>query len=160
MDRKERICSYQLGRRRLLAMAGSTLMALGVGGRVDSEASTPTPTATPAPSAAGTTEASPVGSPVASPVESGPIFDSTIRSLKFLPPEIAIEAGTTVVWTNNDVVTHTVTHKVKVTDQLFASPYLTPGERFSFTFEKPGTYPVYCIPHPFMTQSVVVTEKS
>ena len=51
-----------------------------------------------------------------------------MQSLKFIPPEIDIKVGTTVVWTNEDVVAHTVTHKVKVEDQLFASPLLAPGQ--------------------------------
>ena len=90
----------------------------------------------------------------------GPVFESTIHSFQFLPPEIDIEVGTTVVWTNNDVVAHTVTLRASGKDQLFSSPYLTPGQTFSYTFDKPGTYPIFCMPHPFMTQTVVVTEKS
>lgn len=82
-----------------------------------------------------------------------------MQSLKFIPPEIDIEAGTTVVWTNEDVVAHTVTHKVNVEDQLFASPFISPGQSFSYTFDKPGTYPIYCLPHPFMMQTVVVAAK-
>ncbi len=81
-----------------------------------------------------------------------------MQSLKFIPDEIDIKAGTTVIWTNEDVVAHTVTHRVKVEDQLFASPLLAPGDTFSYTFDKAGTYPFYCMPHPFMTGSVVVSE--
>ena len=54
-------------------------------------------------------------------------------------------------------VAHTVTHKVKVEDQLFSSPFLAPGDTFSYTFEKPGKYPIFCLPHPFMSQTVVVS---
>lgn len=137
-------CQYvQIDRRRLLALGVSALVgSLGL-----HRSAAHDPTATPA------------ASPAASPVASGPTFVSTIVSLKFTPPEIDIEAGTTVIWENRDVVSHTVTHKAKVEDQLFASPYIEPGKSFSFTFEKPGTYPVFCIPHPFMSQTVVVTEK-
>jgi amicyanin len=86
-------------------------------------------------------------------------IESPTQGLKFLPPEIHIEAGTTVLWVNQDVVAHNVTHKVKLEDQLFDSPYLETGESFSFTFDEPGTYPVYCLPHPFMTQTVLVSKK-
>ena len=154
MDRKSSPNAFRLHRRALLASA-SAVVALGPGRRIDAQDETPAP----ASSAAGQSEASPVGSPAASPVVPGPVFESPIKGLKFLPPEIEITAGTTVTWINQDVVAHTATHKVKLEDQLFNSPYLTTGESFSFTFEKPGTYPVYCLPHPFMTQTVVVSER-
>jgi len=153
MHRQTSLLTHRFGRRAFLA-AAAALTALGLGHRSDAHEKTPTP----AMSAAGKPEATPVGSPIASPVVTGPIFEAPIRSLKFLPPEIDIEVGTTVVWINEDVIAHTVTHRVKPGDQLFASPYLVPGERFSYTFAKPGAYPVYCLPHPFMTQTVVVSE--
>ena len=154
MDRESSLLAYRLDRRALLATA-TALVALGPGRRTGAHDETPTP----ASSAAGNAEASPVGSPAASPVVAGPVFESPIHGLKFLPPEIDIEAGTTVLWVNQDVVAHNVTHKVKLEDQLFDSPFLATGERFSFTFDKPGVYPVYCLPHPFMTQTVVVSKK-
>lgn len=155
MDRQSTLVAHRFGRRALLA--GTLACAtLGIAHRAVAQDSTPTPTS----SAPREAEASPVGSPVASPVATSPVFESTIESLKYLPPEIDIEAGTTVIWINKDVVAHTVTHKVAPKNQLFASPYLKTGERFSYTFETPGTYLVFCIPHPFMGQTVVVSEKS
>lgn len=147
----------QVDRRRVLALGMSALAASLFGQQAAAHNATATPT--PTSSAPGAKTATPAASPAASPVASGSTFVATIASLKFNPPEIDIEAGTTVIWENKDVVSHTVTHKVKVEDQLFASPYIEPGQSFSFTFEKPGVYPVYCIPHPFMSQTVVVTEK-
>ena len=155
MDREPSLVTRRSNRRAFLAAMGA-LSALGLSRTTEAHDTTPTP----APSAAGTPETAPQGTPIASPVVTGPVFESTIAALKYLPPEITIEAGTTVVWINNDVVAHTVTHKVKPEDQLFASPYLKTGEQFSYTFDKPGTYPVFCIPHPFMSQTVVVSEKS
>jgi len=154
MDRESSLLAYRMNRRALLASA-TALAAFGPGVRASAHDKSPTPAA----SAAGKAEVSPVGSPAASPVITDPVFESLIQGLKFLPPEIHIEVGTTVVWTNEDVVAHTVTHKVKAEDQLFASPFLTTGQTFSYTFEEPGTYPIYCLPHPFMTQTVVVSEK-
>ena len=158
MDRDIDNRTAPIGRRELLAAAAAVLATLAIGIRGNAHDKTPTPPETPRTDAPGKTGASLAGSPTASPVATGPMFESTIQSLKYLPPEIDIEAGTTVVWTNEDVVAHTVTHKVKVEDQLFASPMLAPGDQFSFTFEKPGTYPVYCLPHPFMSQTVKVSE--
>lgn len=152
MDSRTSHLGRRLNRRGFLSVAGAILAAPAFGGSV--AAATPTPAA----SAAGVAEATPLASPAASPIAIGPVFESTMESLKFLPPEIEITAGTTVVWTNKDVVPHTVTHKVKVEDQLFASPFLLPGETFSHAFDTPGAYPVYCLPHPFMTQTVIVSD--
>ena len=103
--------------------------------------------------------ASPVASPRAN--EPGPVFEASMESLKFVPAEIEDRSrDDPVTWTNNDTVTHTVgPTRSSSKIQLFGSPFLTPGQTFSYTFDKPGTYPVYCLPHPFMTQTVVVSEK-
>ena len=78
-----------------------------------------------------------------------------IRGVKFIPPQIEIAAGTTVRWPNSDTVEHTVT---KVGDNpRFDSGLYGPGEAFEYTFEEPGTYEYFCIPHPFMRGTVVVT---
>lgn len=151
---------YRSNRRHLITAVVAGVAALRLGSdRADSHDQTPTPVSTPSPSAAGTKDAVPAGSPAATPVATGLVAEATMRGLKFLPPEIDIDAGTTVVWTNNDIVAHTATHRVQPADQLFSSPILLPGESFSFTFDKPGTYPVMCLPHPFMSQKIVVSEK-
>jgi plastocyanin/anti-sigma-K factor RskA len=61
----------------------------------------------------------------------------------FSPVEITIKAGTTVVWTNKDEATHTVT----ADDGLFDSGSMKQNEQFQFTFDAPGTYLYYCLPH-------------
>jgi plastocyanin len=76
----------------------------------------------------------------------------SIQNFSFGPGTIAISAGATVTWTNNDSVTHTVT----AMDGSFNSSNLAPGRQFSFTFTSPGTYAYHCSIHPFMTGQVVV----
>jgi plastocyanin len=51
-----------------------------------------------------------------------------------------------VKWTNSlvDKIAHTVT----ANDNSFASSTLQPGETFSTTFTKPGTYLYFCSLHP------------
>lgn len=155
MDCETSLLDHRCGRRWLLAAAvGIVTLWLG-GSRTDAHDKTPTPSPTPATRAT----ASPIGSPAASPVASGPVFEAGMKGLKFWPPEIDIEVGTTVTWTNQDTVVHTATHRAAPADQLFGSPYLNPGDHYSFTFEKPGTYGVLCKPHPFMSQTVVVSDK-
>lgn len=77
-----------------------------------------------------------------------------IRDLSFQPKTIKVAAGTMVIWTQQDDVAHTVT----TTDPagLFDSGNLSRGERFTFTFTKPGTYRYVCSIHPSMRGKVIV----
>jgi plastocyanin len=76
----------------------------------------------------------------------------TIQSFSFGPQTLTVSAGTTVTWTNDDSVTHTVT----AADGSFNSGNLKPGDQFTYTFSAPGTYSYHCSIHPFMTGQVVV----
>ena len=76
----------------------------------------------------------------------------SIQNFSFGPGIIDVSVGTTVTWTNNDSVTHTVT----AADGSFDSSTLAPGQRFSTSFTTPGTYIYHCSIHPFMTGQVVV----
>ncbi|HEX7051172.1 MAG TPA: cupredoxin family copper-binding protein [Longimicrobiales bacterium] len=79
---------------------------------------------------------------------------ATIKNLAFAPAEIQVAPGTTVVWTNNDPLAHTVT----ADDGTFDSGNIEPGASWSHTFTEPGRYAYHCTPHPFMTAVVVVRE--
>ena len=68
------------------------------------------------------------------------------------PQHITVKAGTTVTWTNEDDVPHTIASSSK----LFKSKALDTGDKFSFTFTTPGTYEYFCSLHPHMTGAVVV----
>lgn len=159
MDFRPSIFTRRFDRRQLLTATVAAGAAVAFAGRIVVDGATPTATpvakGTPTSTAAGPPEATPIaGTPSA---VSGKVFEASMQSLKFIPPEIDIEAGTTVGWKNEDTVAHTVTHRMKVEDQLFSSPLIAPGDSFSFTFETPGTYAYYCMPHPFMTGAVVVS---
>ncbi len=84
----------------------------------------------------------------------GPVVEVEIARLAFATKELTIPAGTTVRWVNRDQVPHTSTSD----DGVWESPLLTPGQSFQFTFDEAGRYPYHCVPHPFMTATVVVTE--
>ena len=75
-----------------------------------------------------------------------------IDNFSFNPGAAAVTAGAEVTWTNHDDIPHNVIS----TGKLFASPVLDTDQQFSFTFDKPGTYPYYCSIHPKMTGKVVV----
>src|SRR5580704_6687927 len=76
-----------------------------------------------------------------------------IDNFSFGPMTLTVAAGTTVTWTNNDDVPHTVVSDDKTT---FKSRALDTGEKFSYTFTKPGKYPYFCSVHPKMLAEVVV----
>ncbi len=73
----------------------------------------------------------------------------------FSPSTITVVIGVnnTVIWTNNDVVQHTVTAD-KVS--MFNSQALNPGQAFGYTFTQPGTYGYTCQFHGWMTGKVIV----
>ena len=71
--------------------------------------------------------------------------------------------GTTVRWTNNDAIAHTVTSgisdgSVGTADGIFDSSFLNDGDTFVYTFEEVGEFPYFCTPHPWMIGTVTVTE--
>jgi plastocyanin len=76
-----------------------------------------------------------------------------IDNFSFGPMTLTVAAGTTVTWTNNDDVPHTVVSDDKTT---FRSKALDTGDKFSYTFTKPGKYPYFCSVHPKMVAEVVV----
>ncbi|HUA37887.1 MAG TPA: cupredoxin family copper-binding protein [Candidatus Sulfopaludibacter sp.] len=76
----------------------------------------------------------------------------TIDNFNFTPPALTVPVGTKVTWVNQDDVPHTVTSD----DKLFGSRALDTDDKFSFTFQAPGTYPYYCSVHPKMTGKIIV----
>lgn len=76
----------------------------------------------------------------------------SIRDYAFTPAVLQTPAGTTVTWTNDDTVPHTVT----AVDKSFDSGNLAPGAVFTYTFTAAGTYPYLCQYHGGMKGSVVV----
>jgi plastocyanin len=82
----------------------------------------------------------------------GPTVKATLKTLAFQPNRIEITAGTTVAWTNDDAVEHTVT----AVDRSLDSGNLAPGVTWQYTFTKPGAYQIFCLLHPFMKAVVIV----
>lgn len=81
----------------------------------------------------------------------------------YMPQKISISTGTTVVWSNDDRVGHTVTSgspSDATTGSTFDSSLIAPSKDFSYTFLNPGTFEYFCQVHPWMTGLVTVTGKS
>jgi len=80
----------------------------------------------------------------------------SINNFAFSPQQITVSQGTTVTWTNQDSVAHTVVSDAGAPG-TFSSDPLSQGSSFTFTFTKPGTYTYHCSIHPSMTGTVTVT---
>lgn len=78
-----------------------------------------------------------------------------IRNFAFHPRTLRVPRGTTVTWVNcepENIAPHTSTSDAALWD----SPLLQPGATYSRTFDRPGTFPYHCVPHPFIQATVIV----
>lgn len=79
---------------------------------------------------------------------------SATSSLTFSPAAVTIPVGTTVRWTNDSGIFHTVTPDGHSEWEEAALP---DGSVFTHTFDTPGTYPYYCSPHLAQGMTGVIT---
>jgi len=80
------------------------------------------------------------------------VVEVDIRGVAYRTTEIRVPPGTVVRWLNKDPIGHTAT----AADGSWSSALIGPGEVYERTFQRPGRYEFYCIPHPFMTGVVIV----
>lgn len=75
-----------------------------------------------------------------------------VASLKFPTDTTRVAAGQIVRWVNRDPLEHTITFDAE------GPPSGTVPVRGSYAvrFDRPGTYPYHCTPHPFMHGVVIV----
>jgi plastocyanin len=91
-------------------------------------------------------------------------------TLKYEPATLTVPKGATVVWRNTSQVAHTVTDDAsKASDKSHAalptgaqpwdSGLINSGQEYSHTFDVPGTYKYFCIPHEMagMVATITVT---
>jgi plastocyanin len=80
-----------------------------------------------------------------------------IKNFAFVPKTITVKVGTTVTWTNED----NVQHSVQWNNNAFPTSALllagTSTDTYSHTFTTAGTFNYICGVHNFMTGTVVVT---
>jgi plastocyanin len=77
----------------------------------------------------------------------------SIDNFAFTPKELAVKAGTRIVFRNRDDIPHLVVGA----KGEFRSEALDTGDSFSFTFANAGTYSYFCGLHPKMQGKIVVT---
>lgn len=77
----------------------------------------------------------------------------------FLPLNLEIIRGTTVVWQNEDNIGHTVQSQDGQGNviSMFNSGILKTGDTFSYKFDKPGVYHYFCTIHPWRVGMVTVS---
>lgn len=98
------------------------------------------------------TEASPSPEAGSMENETGEKVSVEIKNFAFGPKTITVKKGTTVTWTNQDTVGHTVT----ADKGAFDTGLLAKGESGSVTFDKLGAFTYHCTPHPTMKATIVV----
>ncbi|MFA6269351.1 MAG: plastocyanin/azurin family copper-binding protein [archaeon] len=80
-------------------------------------------------------------------------YNIQIKNFAFSPQTLSIRVGDTVVWTNYDITSHTITSDV---GNELASNVLLQGSPFSHTFTVPGVYNYHCSVHSSMTGAITV----
>lgn len=143
-----RVMTVHMGRiaRLSIALVMCVLLLAGCAGVSTAGSTTTAPTDTPPPPATTATTA-----PSTGPTASAAV---TIEDFDFSPDTLSVKVGTTVTWTYVTGGTH---HTVTSDTGAFHSGALTPGGKYSFTFNQAGTYPYHCSVHPDMTGQIVVT---
>jgi plastocyanin len=79
-----------------------------------------------------------------------------LEESRFDPTDIAISAGDTVTFTNNDPYDHTVT-SAEGSSIEFDSGEIGQAATFEQTFGTAGTYEIFCKIHPTMRATITVS---
>lgn len=91
------------------------------------------------------------------------------NTLSFTKDTVRVTVGETVRWKNDSVIVHTVTadpEEATMDESMRlpngASPFhsgrLKPDETFEYTFETPGRYRYFCVPHEAAMRATVIVE--
>jgi plastocyanin len=78
----------------------------------------------------------------------------TIDNFAFEPAILRVARGARVIWVNRDEEPHTVVSAEK--ELRFKSQALDTNDKFSFVFDKPGTYKYFCSVHSHMVGTIEV----
>jgi plastocyanin len=71
----------------------------------------------------------------------------------FHPQSLSVHTGDTVIFQNDDDVTH------NVSTDAFKSPDIEGGKSWKYTFSKAGTYAYVCTYHPGMKGTITVSDQ-
>ena len=78
--------------------------------------------------------------------------------LFYEPSPAKVVVGSTLTWTNDDTLPHTVTsgNPEKGPNSIFDSGIMSTDKSFTYTFDKVGVLEYYCAIHPWMIGKVMV----
>ncbi len=90
-----------------------------------------------------------------------------INKSQYVPIELTISKGESVLWLNDSRLVHTVTcdpEKVVKTGNValpagadpFDSGNIEPGDTYLKKFDQPGTYKYFCIPHEMLGMVAII----
>ncbi|HZR98155.1 MAG TPA: cupredoxin family copper-binding protein [Chloroflexota bacterium] len=79
-------------------------------------------------------------------------FEIHMRNNSYNPDSLTVPAGTMVRWVNDDGDVHTISQ----IGGGFDSGLVFTRDSWSYTFNDPGTYEFYCLPHPYMHGTITV----
>jgi plastocyanin len=145
----------------LLVLAALLVLACGCTDEASSEpASTPVPTATVKPT---TVPHTTIATPTPVPVTTLMVSDSTVTIMNnaFSPAELTIKVGSQVRWVNGDSsedqTRYNPTHRIKIGNTK-ESQLISPGQSWSWTFNKVGVYTYSDMIHTTMKGTITVVE--
>lgn len=87
----------------------------------------------------------PKGSDPASLQPPTTVVIKAVSTSVFTPSNVNIRVGSTVIWDNVDDEIHTATSGNFTDGTPLFHKQLNPGDKFQFTFDKPGTYYFSCV---------------
>ena len=88
----------------------------------------------------------------------GATVPAEIKLFQYKPNPLEITIGTTVIWTNEDDIDHSVTNGTPPdVGPVFDSGLFGKGKSFEFTFTESGEYAYFCLRHNSMVGLVRVS---
>ena len=100
----------------------------------------------------------PKAAPAPTDLRGKPAVEIDARNNQWSPDDIIVTVGTKITFKNLDAVTHNVHKSADAADfgAKFGTDSFGPGQTYSFTFAKAGTYFYACTIHAAMTGKIEV----
>ena len=96
-------------------------------------------------------------SPSAPREMAAPTISVSIEDLSFVPAQLSVTVGTTVVFVNRDRLPHSVVGALGEKEQFHSDGQLDQGESFAVVLDEPGLIEVSCGIHSRMRARLIVT---
>lgn len=79
-----------------------------------------------------------------------------ISGYRFSPDTLRVSRNTTVTWVNCDAAARTDAHTTTSDQGVWSSPLFAQGTTYARVFDRTGSFPYHCTPHPTMKAVIVV----